>query len=66
MERLTGSGCHAASLLDSLGSYWARRGEPSLPQLLPNLERLRRELAAATSAEDPTTPQLPDFFYPLF
>jgi hypothetical protein len=64
--RLPRSACGAANLLESLGEYWERQNEPSLRQLLPNLEALRRDLAGIARADEPGTQPLTEFVYPLF
>ena len=66
MERLSRSACDASVLLGLLGSYWQRNREPDLPQLLPHLERLRRDLIDAGISNKPSEPEPTEFVYPLF
>jgi hypothetical protein len=66
LERHSHSACDAATLLASLGSYWARRNEPDLLQLLPHLEALRKELTGAARVDDQARQELTEFNYPLF
>ena len=66
LERLSGAGCEPAAMLASLGDYWKRTNEPSLPKLLPSLEELRQQLAGATPTKNPEEQGLTEFVYPLF
>jgi hypothetical protein len=65
LERLSGQSCCPSALLRRLGDYWACREEPDLPQLLPHLEALRRELTDPAHSEPPDY-RLNDFVYPMF
>jgi hypothetical protein len=66
MERLQSSACGMPGLLALLESYWARRNEGSLLQLLPDLQALGRELTGAKRVEDQAEEKLTDFIYPLW
>ncbi|MGP0076805.1 MAG: hypothetical protein ACLPWF_33240 [Bryobacteraceae bacterium] len=66
LAQLNPSACDAGSILASLGDYWARTKEPSLPKLLPRLEELRQELSGAAPSSDGQEPPFTDFVYPLF
>jgi len=62
--RLPVVGRDGAALLVLLGHYWRARGEAHLSKLLPGLEALRQQLAAAPEAQE-QTPRLTDFVYPM-
>jgi hypothetical protein len=66
LERLSNSACDASVLLSLLGSYWQRNREPDLPQLLPDLERLRQDLVDGGISNKPSEPEPTEFVYPLF
>jgi hypothetical protein len=66
MERLESSACGMPALLALLESYWARRNEGSLLQLLPHLEALSQELTGAKREDDQAEAKLTEFIYPLW
>jgi hypothetical protein len=66
MERLSSHACGVPALLALLGSYWARRNEQNLQQLLPHLEALCQELIGAPRVDRQAEGQVTEFIYPLF
>jgi hypothetical protein len=64
MEELPAA-CDVRTLLDMLGSYWVRRNEATLLQLLPHLEALHQQLTGAAAKNPQPEPPLTEFMYPL-
>lgn len=65
VELLPLSSCDLPALLGLLGSYWTRRSELHLMQLLPHLELLSQEVVAVVRPNDALEPPITEFVYPL-